>query len=147
MRERRGEEIKEKQRIYAKNHREKLRKERENAMANEEGLKQAAFNGPVRAVTHSTVSGTSFGTHPCDLPDTVPASAGAPHVSEVGEAMALKKAEEKLNMAEEKRLKKENYREKLKKELKDAMEALKQAASNAEVSSSSYDMYPPPHMT
>ena len=116
-------------------------------MANEEGLKQAAFNGPVRAVTHSTVSGTSFGTHPCDLPDTVPASARAPHVSEVGEAMALKKAEEKLNMAEEKRLKKENYREKLKKELKDAMEALKQAASNAEVSSSSYDMYPPPHMT
>ena len=28
MRERRGEEIKEKQRIYAKNHREKLKKER-----------------------------------------------------------------------------------------------------------------------
>ena len=112
-------------------------------MANEEGLKQASSNGAARAVTHSEAANTQ----PNEVPDTVPASAGAPHVSEVGEAMALKKAEEKLNMAEEKRLKKENYREKLKKELKDAMEALKQAASNAEVSSSSYDMYPPPHMT
>ena len=52
-----------------------------------------------------------------------------------------------LNKAEEKRLKKKKYREKLKKELKVAMEALKQAASNAEVSSSSYGMYPSPHMT
>jgi hypothetical protein len=145
MRERRGGEIKEKQRIYAKTYREKLKKERENAMANEEGLKQAASNGAVTAVAHSEAANTQ----PNEVPDTVPASARAPHASEVAEAMALNKLCLKthephasevaeamaLNKAEEKRLKKKeqnkNHREKLKKELKDAMEVLKQAASNA----------------
>jgi hypothetical protein len=106
MRERRGEEIKEKQRIYAKTHREKLKKERENAMAIEEGLKQAASNG---AVTHSD----SANTQPNEVPDTVPASAGAPHVSEVAEAMAL------LNKAEERRLKEQRTEQKPSRETKE----------------------------
>jgi hypothetical protein len=134
MRDRRGEEIQEKQRIYAKTHREKLKKERENAMAIEERLKQAASNG---AMTHSD----SANTQPNEVPDTAPASAGAPHVSEVAEATAL------LNKAEERRLKEQeqnkNHREKLKKLLEDTMEALKQAASNAAACHTSKELEAP----
>ncbi len=132
MREKRGEEIKEKQRIYAKNHREKLKKERENATANEEGLKQAASNG---AVTLSD----SANTQPNEVPDTVPAS-GAAHVPEVAEAMALDKAEEKRLQKKEQN---KNHREKLKKELEDAMDALKQAASNAAACHTSKELEAP----